>query len=338
MADNKELSERQGRKVLLQGCIDKIDIVYTELQGGESKNVVSEDCDTKQIWERIVSSSTVLSHECTKLSMALNKPPYPSQSALEDFIHSLETAILSLVSAFYSLPKLKGLTLRKNTHKTVVSILEAVHEFITSLQDQESGESSRLHNTGKVWELCEKINRLPHNNKDAVIRAVKSELGLVEDAVEELQEEIKSHMENLEEGNNSEAWSNQDREILPSCVGLVKTTKSVMRKVTAALDTGGSCETEENIAQLDDIMECVKQISPQLDEFVIATYPPLRKGRLEEEMTKLCCELHRMISMCAKMHFISESDGSWIKFLSEATDHNKNKISQMLHDSASIPQ
>ena len=53
-------------------------------------------------------------------------------------------------------------------------------------------ESGALQSTGKVWELCDKITRLPHGNKDAVVRGVKSELGLVEDAVEELQEVKKS--------------------------------------------------------------------------------------------------------------------------------------------------
>ena len=88
----------------------------------------------------------------------------------------------------------------------------------------------------------------------------------------------------MEPGDSSEVWTNHDREILPSCVGLVKTTKNIMKKLTLSLELNGEGTTDENIAELDETMEIVKRISPALDDFVISTYPPLRKNRLETEV------------------------------------------------------
>ena len=55
-------------------------------------------------------------------------------------------------------------------------------------------------------------------------------------------------------------------------------------------------------------------------------------------MSKLSEVLLLTLSKLKSMHYINENDESWMKFLTEAVDHNKNKISQLLQASPGIPE
>lgn len=72
-------------------------------------------------------------------------------------------------------------------------------------------------------------------------------------------------------------WNNQDRELLPPCVGLVKTARSCLKKVISAIKTNGDCKSAINISQLDSIVLITEDLSPAVDSFVSAIYPPMNQ-------------------------------------------------------------
>lgn len=87
------------------------------------------------------------------------------------------------------------------------------------------------------------------------------------------------------EDNNSRTWSNQDRELLFPCVGLVKTARLSLKRIQATLQMKGKFETEEQVSQLDDLVCEVKTISPAVDDLVLCMYPPMSKNAVKDAVS-----------------------------------------------------
>jgi hypothetical protein len=80
------------------------------------------------------------------------------------------------------------------------------------------------------------------------------------------------------EDDHSKTWSNQDRELLFPCMGLVKTARLSLKRIHVTLQMKGKFETEEQVSQLDDLVCEVKDISPAVDDLVSCMYPPMNKN------------------------------------------------------------
>lgn len=63
-------------------------------------------------------------------------------------------------------------------------------------------------------------------------------------------------------GNQDTYWSQSDRELIRQCQGLMKASGACLRKLSSAVRNNGRVETEENIAQLDDLADVAKDVSP----------------------------------------------------------------------------
>jgi len=85
--------------------------------------------------------------------------------------------------------------------------------------------------------------------------------------------------------DNSRTWSNQDRELLFPCVGLVKTARLSLKRIQATLQMNGKYETEEEVSQLDDLVCEVKAISPAVDDLVSCMYPPMSKNAVKDAVS-----------------------------------------------------
>lgn len=75
--------------------------------------------------------------------------------------------------------------------------------------------------------------------------------------------------------DNSELWTNKERELATRAVGLVKVTHLCLRRLRKALSSCGSCATPQHCAELDVTVQAVKAISPALDDFVSELYHPI---------------------------------------------------------------
>lgn len=75
--------------------------------------------------------------------------------------------------------------------------------------------------------------------------------------------------------DNSELWTNEERELATRAVGLVKVTHLCLRRLRKALSSCGSCATCQHCAELDATVRAVKAISPALDDFVSELYHPI---------------------------------------------------------------
>jgi hypothetical protein len=91
--------------------------------------------------------------------------------------------------------------------------------------------------------------------------------------------------EEEEEEDNSKTWSNQDRELLSPCMGLVKTARSSLKRIGAALKMKGKFQMEEQVSQLDDLVSKVEEISPAVDDLITCVYPPMNKDAVKSAVS-----------------------------------------------------
>ena len=109
-------------------------------------------------------------------------------------------------------------------------MLEASKDLVRALietlgKKYSSGTHPVLQSFGKVVEKCDTLKALPKSNKRAATLSLKDELGLLKDALGEL-EEARSNgfMESFEEEEGfEEQWKEDDALILNPSLGLIKT-------------------------------------------------------------------------------------------------------------------
>lgn len=84
---------------------------------------------------------------------------------------------------------------------------------------------------------------------------------------------------------NDEQWTENDKSIVQYCLGLVKCSKSVLKKTKSAVNTSGRCNSEECVSQLDDVADRVERLSPVVDDLASSVYPPLRSSVVHEKVS-----------------------------------------------------
>ncbi|XP_033112320.1 cyclin-D1-binding protein 1 homolog isoform X2 [Anneissia japonica] len=314
-----------------------IQLIIDELHGGETNRQPDEHFKLDDFWIKMGQVFRSVSKEATKLSLLFSKPPIPSVEETQSMLSSLEMNAVALLSVFYSLPKHRGIVLRNSTKHAVGNIVETVKVLVTKIKNSKYEFSeSELQSTGSVWEVCDLFDDLPMNNKAAVIIKMNEVKDLVKDAMTELEEAetADSHGDDWQgfedlvgpDSSNEDTWSEKDKDVLLACIGLLKVTRSCLKKVTATLKKNGQWEEDQHVAQLDDIADICEKISPCVDELAEALYPPLTHENVTKKIEQLTSVLRNLLERTKSSHICSEEDRTWIDFLFNAIDHNLDKI------------
>ena len=89
-------------------------------------------------------------------------------------------------------------------------------------------------------------------------------------------------------------WSADDRLIVLGCLGMTKTAKAAVRKMSKAISVSGQCNTLESTDQLDSFLNHVTAVSPAVDDLVASVYPPLNlpavKCNVRTAQLQLCSD------------------------------------------------
>lgn len=75
--------------------------------------------------------------------------------------------------------------------------------------------------------------------------------------------------------DNENTWSERDQTLLGPCLGLMKVSKSLLKKTKDTVKKNACCDNEQTITQLDDLADHIERLSPAVDEFSSSLYPPL---------------------------------------------------------------
>ncbi|NWY56415.1 CCDB1 protein, partial [Chionis minor] len=315
----------------------------TEGEPGEGR----EPFDLPRFWNALDQTFKVTSQEATKLSLAFSGPPPTSAEDCRKLSEDVQNAILAVATVYYWLPKGEGTTLRKMVRDATTEVVEGMIQLTETILSAplESLSQEQLISTGGVWEACEQVSNLPRgdfhlfafaDNQAAVASALAACLGVVKDALEEMehalvegQDPYSDIMEDEElgvRGNRDTYWSEADRKLLTSCVGLMKASKACLKKVLGVVKAYGKADSPEQIAQLDDLADIANEISPSVDELALSMYPPVNELAVRLNAAKLASVLKKVLEITKTSHVCPPSEEGWVQFLTDAVDHNMNKI------------
>lgn len=323
-------------------------IVIDQIKDGETVRPEDVDFNLETFWNRFGFCVRAVSQEATKLCLACSEPPLPSCTDVQPLVNGIEQSVLTLVSAYYSLPVSRGQTLRKYVTESVVGLVEAMHGLVASFKSGEGGGSQKhLQSTGNIWEICDKFPKLPKDNREAVLLRTKEVDELISDALEELEETLRSRSEENKNGIEDRfevldldddeddmrpVWSESDRSVVTACVGLVKTAKAATKRLSKAVEVDGRCGEKEMATELDDVAERSATLSPAVDDLVSCLYPPVRLDSVAKNSNRLVSELRSLLECVEKSHFTGNAgnDSSWVEFLRKALEHNATKVQKLV--------
>uniref|UniRef100_A0A8C2BDI2 Cyclin D-type binding-protein 1 n=1 Tax=Cyprinus carpio TaxID=7962 RepID=A0A8C2BDI2_CYPCA len=287
------------------------------------------------------------SQEATKLSVMFSKPPPPSEEDCVKIAESVQKSVLTLSTVYFWLPKSQGVTLRKVVRDATAEVLDGLVHLLEAILSSpgESLSQEQLMSTGGVWAACDQFNQLPKENRSAVLGVLTACAGLVKDALEEMEQalaeaqdpfgDVLDDEDDDDEGNQDTHWTEADRLLIAQCQGLMKASGASLRRLCSAVRNNSTLEPEEKIAQLDDLADAAREISPSVDDLVLSLYPPVDRSAVELNVCKLVCVLKKVLEITRSSHVCVEADVSWVEFLSGAVEHNLQKITSVLRDCGS---
>uniref|UniRef100_A0A671UQA7 Cyclin D-type binding-protein 1 n=1 Tax=Sparus aurata TaxID=8175 RepID=A0A671UQA7_SPAAU len=298
-------------------------------------------------WDTLNQAVKAVSQEATKLSLAFSKPPLPSQQDGEKLADSILKSVLTLSTVYYWLPKSQGVSLRRQVRDATVEVLEGVAQLVEVILSSplQSLSQEQLTSTGGVWSACDQFAQLPQDNKAAVLVVLSAQIGVVKDAIEEIEQALAEaddpYSDVLDDdqggdeprGNQDTYWSEKDRSVIGPCQGLMKASAACLRKLTSAVKANGDVSTSQNLAQLDDLADITKEISPCVDDLALCLYPPMDYSGVESNASKLATLLKKVLSIIRSSHVCGESQLTWVQFLDGAVDHNLQKAKDLIHNS-----
>uniref|UniRef100_UPI003AAA6B03 cyclin-D1-binding protein 1 homolog n=1 Tax=Centroberyx gerrardi TaxID=166262 RepID=UPI003AAA6B03 len=235
-------------------------------------------------------------------------------------------------------------SLRRQVRDATVEVLEGVAQLVEVILSSplQSLSQEQLTSTGGVWSACDQFTHLPRDNKAAVLLVLSSHIGVVKDAIEEVEQALSEAQDPYSDildddldgdeprGNQDTYWSEQDRRVIGPCQGLMKASAASLRKLTSAVRAKGDVTTHQNLAQLDDLADITKDISPSVDDLALCLYPPMDYSGVESNASKLAALLKKVLEIIRSSHVCGESELSWVQFLEGAVDHNLQKARDLI--------
>ncbi|XP_034021864.1 cyclin-D1-binding protein 1 homolog [Thalassophryne amazonica] len=276
--------------VPLRNLLNSIQCVREGVKDGES-SLTHGQFSVSSFWHTLNQVVTAVSQEATKLSLAFSKPPLPSQQDGETLADSMMKSVLTLSTVYYWLPKSQGVTLRRCIRDATVEVLDGVVQLVDVILNSplQSLSQEQLASTGGVWSACDRFTQLPQDNKAAVLLVLSAQTGVVKDAIKEIEQAVSDSHDPFSDvldddqegaqhrGNQDTYWSDKDRRVIGPCHSLMKAAAACLRKTTSAVRSNGNVTTAQNLAQLDDLADLTKDISPSVDDLALVFTLPWTK-------------------------------------------------------------
>ncbi|XP_061584353.1 cyclin-D1-binding protein 1 homolog [Cololabis saira] len=327
----------------LRNVLNSLQCIRDRVRDGES-NESHGAFNLSNFWDTLNQAVKAVSQEATKLSLAFSSQPLPSQQDAETLSESMLKSILTLSTVYYWLPKSQGVTLRRQVRDGTVDVLEGVAQLVEVIVTSplESLSQDQLTSTGAVWSACDQFAQIPRDNKAALLVVLSSQVGVVKDALEEMEQALSEPqdpfndvLDDEQEGDSPRSnldtyWSENDRSVIAPCQGLMKAAAACLRKLTSAVKANGDSSVAQNVAQLDDLADISKEISPSVDDLALCLYPPMDYSGVENNTSKLAAVLKKVLQIIRSGHVCGESELTWVQFLDGAVDHNLQKAKDLM--------
>uniref|UniRef100_A0A3B5MF17 Uncharacterized protein n=1 Tax=Xiphophorus couchianus TaxID=32473 RepID=A0A3B5MF17_9TELE len=240
-----------------------------------------------------------------------------------------------------------GVTLRRQVRDATVEVLDGVLQLLEVIISSplQSLTQEQITSTGGVWSACDRFAQLPKDNKEALLVVVSSQSGVVKDAVEEMEQVLSETQDPFSDfliddpdddnprGNQDVYLSEKDRQVISACQGLMKAAAACLRKLRSAVKANGDAADPQKVAQLDDLADISREISPSVDDLALCLYPPVNYSGVENHVRQPCIlsDWKNRINL----FFIlpqnnKEAELTWVQFFETAVDHNVQKAKESI--------
>ncbi|XP_043978859.1 cyclin-D1-binding protein 1 homolog isoform X2 [Gambusia affinis] len=329
--------------VPLRNVLNSIQCIRDRVRDGES-NESDGAFNLSNFWDTLNQAVKAVSHEATKLSLAFSRPPLPSLQDGEKLSEFILKSVLTLSTVYYWLPKSQGVTLRRQVRDATVEVLDGILQLVEVIISSplQSLTQEQITSTGGVWSACDRFAQLPKDNKEALLVVVSSQSGVVKDAVEEMEQVLSETQDPFGDfliddpdddnprGNRDVYLSEKDRQVISACQGLMKAAAACLRKLKSAVKANGDAAEPQNVAQLDDLADISREISPSVDDLALCLYPPMNYSGVENHTSKLAAILRKFLDLIRSSHVCGAAELTWIQFLEAAVDHNVQKAKESI--------
>lgn len=317
---------------------DTLQEICYQLQEDQVPHEVVEGFILEEFLPRLAHAVEKIGHNAKSICLAFVEPPAPTPLEVAGLIARMKGACLEVLTIFAELPRCQGRTLRKEVADNLRDLYDAVKDFVSGIGPE---SDSCLQVAGKLWEKCDAIKRISKDNKEAVCSVLANHYEFIQDAVDELRESMDEDealavdMPRMPVRNGFNqtpvlTWSGEDRELLIPGMGLVKTLRITMRKVSAVVNSRGRCINMQENTDLDRMADLFQTSSSFMDDFITSLYPPLFVTTVQESGTALKGHVLAILKATKESHFYNAAREDWVGFLEHATEHNyQNLISRI---------
>lgn len=296
----------------------------------------SADFQAEQFWPALGAAADRLAFEANKLSLAWVQPPPPPTADLLAMGAGLEAAAVALLAHLHTFPRALGSLVSSGLAAVATAALVAARELVQGMADTVGAKFAAnshpvLQAFARVTERCEAVKTVHRTNRAAALAALGEQLGLLKDAVGELEEaRADGFMEAFgEEEGVEEQWGEEDKLIINPCMGLMKTSVVTVKKVMGSVRAAGR-EEGEGVGELDGVVEGARRLSPLVDDLALSLYPPLACAEAKGAADRLVMELQATLAALPALHFMAGPEAAWLDFVARAVVHNMAELQRVL--------
>ncbi|XP_018008995.1 cyclin-D1-binding protein 1 homolog isoform X2 [Hyalella azteca] len=251
------------------------------------------------------------------------------------------------------LPLACGRELKKCVTTASIALLQSLSRLLQLAEDHNTPalETAYTQLTGQTWGECKAIQSLPCNNVHAVLRALRLELDVVDDAYREITESLEGdgkgwnvlkmpRMDADEDSDTEESdseaigWSPEDKLKLDCFVKVAKAVKLLYKRCLEVLDSRTK-ETNPDVfsdnnrqlwATTDDLRQSTKSLPELLDDLVLSMYPPVNWDVLVKNSHLVMDVCEAALSVLLRRQLATEEHLQSLQFLSTALAHTRRKV------------
>ena len=293
-----------------------------------------DNFDIESYWGEVTKISKKVSFEANKLSLSWLSPPLPSNKDLIQMGAALELACVALVAAFHNFPVDAGRNINILYKERAKAVLESCLSFVRTMTDTlgkkfPSNTHPLLERFAGLSSHCDMLITSPSSNKAVCLAKLKDQYGILRDALSELDEvNNEDFMEDF--GEETEQWTEKDKQLINPCKGLIKTSIVLVKKTMDTISKTGLDKTGGDLQEYDSVLERLTQISPLVDDSALSLYPPMDWAECKDKNDSLKTCLEECLASLAEFHFMKSEDAvKWREFVSKAVVHNFSEIQRV---------
>jgi len=198
----------------------------------------------------------------------------------------------------------------KQSARAVIHTCLALVEFFSDGKNHKE-DPEPAQKTGAVWSACDKLEKLPRNNRNAMRRDFMTWIIECQETYQEFEQMLEADSTEAEEsemtwdafcGGQSSDYTAGEKPIITACLAIVKCSRGSINVALKACEDVGASITEGNakilLLWIANIHEVSRRVGEGMTDLGTLLYPPLELENLMKEVqqqSKSITELHSFI-------------------------------------------